>query len=98
MVQRAPELRNVELVHMHTDGPATYTLPEYSESFYCNNLFCGGNVRKAVNVCYLIAKESLIGELGRKSWICTCIFERSSFVVSKRNFTNRCCIDARLTT
>lgn len=49
LVERAPELRNVEIVHLHTEGPAPYAEPEVAESFFNNNLFVGANVRKAVN-------------------------------------------------
>ncbi len=48
MVARAPELRNVELVSLHTEGKAEYTQPEYAESFRINSFFVGGNVRKAI--------------------------------------------------
>jgi 4-hydroxybutyrate CoA-transferase len=50
MVNRAPELKNVEVIHLHTEGPAAYTQDKYKESFFNNNLFCGANVRKAVQV------------------------------------------------
>ncbi|MCG9894207.1 MAG: hypothetical protein MH204_01870 [Fimbriimonadaceae bacterium] len=48
MTDRAPELRNVEIVHLHTEGPAPYSAPEMAESFFVNNLFIGANVRQAV--------------------------------------------------
>ncbi|QCX39943.1 acetyl-CoA hydrolase/transferase family protein [Aureibaculum algae] len=48
MVARAPELRNVELVHLHTEGECGYVAPELSESFHTNAFFIGGNVRKMV--------------------------------------------------
>lgn len=48
MVDRASELRDVEIVHLHTEGDAPYSRPEYSESFFVNNLFIGANVRQAV--------------------------------------------------
>ncbi len=48
MVDRAPELRNVEIVHLHTEGEARYTLPEYKNSFFTNALFVGANTRKAL--------------------------------------------------
>ncbi len=48
MVARAPELRDVEIVHLHTEGRATYAQPEYAESFKVNAFFVGGNVRQAV--------------------------------------------------
>lgn len=40
---------NVELVHVHTEGPAKYSEQPYSESFNINSFFVGGNVRRAVN-------------------------------------------------
>ncbi|MDT8437359.1 MAG: acetyl-CoA hydrolase/transferase C-terminal domain-containing protein [Gemmatimonadota bacterium] len=49
MTARAPELRNVEVVHLHTEGPAPYAAPELHESFHVNSLFVGANVRKAIN-------------------------------------------------
>lgn len=48
MVDRASELRDVEIVHLHTEGEAKYALPEHRESFFVNNLFIGSNVRQAV--------------------------------------------------
>ncbi len=49
MTARASELRNVELVHLHTEGEAPYAKPEFKDSFFTNALFVGANVRKAVN-------------------------------------------------
>ena len=49
MTARAPELRNVELVHLHTEGPAPYAAPEMRQSFRVNALFVGANVREAIN-------------------------------------------------
>jgi acyl-CoA hydrolase len=49
MVERASELRNVEIVHIHTEGEAPYTKPEYADSFRVNAFFVGSNTRKAVN-------------------------------------------------
>lgn len=48
MVGRAPELRGVEIVHLHTEGEAPYVRPERAESFRTNALFIGANVRGAV--------------------------------------------------
>lgn len=48
MVKRAPELRDVEIVQLHTEGPAPYTDEKVKDSFRVNALFIGGNVRKAV--------------------------------------------------
>jgi len=49
MVARASELRAVEIVHLHTEGDASYTKPEYYDSFRLNNFFIGANVRQAVD-------------------------------------------------
>jgi acyl-CoA hydrolase len=48
LTARAPELRNVELVHLHTEGPAPYADPQYADNFRVNALFVGANVRQAV--------------------------------------------------
>jgi len=48
MSARAAELRGVEIVSMHTEGPAPYAEPGMEESFRANALFVGGNIRQAV--------------------------------------------------
>jgi 4-hydroxybutyrate CoA-transferase len=48
LVERAAELRDVEVVHMMTLGEAPYTRPEFQGHFRHNGLFLGGNVREAV--------------------------------------------------
>jgi 4-hydroxybutyrate CoA-transferase len=48
MTARAGELRVVEVVSLHTEGPAPYAAPEMAKSFRVNALFVGGNVRQAV--------------------------------------------------
>ncbi|NWJ45729.1 MAG: acetyl-CoA hydrolase/transferase family protein [Chloroflexi bacterium] len=50
MTDRAPELRNVEVIHLHTEGQAPYTAPELAESFQTNALFVAPNMRKAVDL------------------------------------------------
>ncbi|MCW9707299.1 acetyl-CoA hydrolase/transferase family protein [Fodinibius salsisoli] len=49
MTARAPELEDIEIIHLHTEGEAPYVKPEYSDTFRTNALFVGANVRKAVN-------------------------------------------------
>jgi len=49
MTARAPELKDVEIVHLHTEGPAPYAAPEMRQSFRVNALFVGANVRDAIN-------------------------------------------------
>lgn len=48
LTDRAGDLRDVEVVHIHTEGPAPYTAPEHSASFRTSAMFIGGNMRKAV--------------------------------------------------
>ncbi len=51
MTANAATLRNIEIVHLHTEGTAPYAAPEYAQSFRTNALFVGENVRAAVNAC-----------------------------------------------
>ena len=48
MVARAPELKKVEICHLHTEGECGYTDPELRESFHTSAFFIGGNVRNMV--------------------------------------------------
>jgi acetyl-CoA hydrolase len=48
LVNRAPELRGVDIIHVLTAGHAGYAAPEMGESFHVNSLFIGSNVRSAV--------------------------------------------------
>ncbi len=49
LMRRAPELYDVEIVHMMTMGCAPYVAPEMAGHFRHNAMFIGGNVRQAVN-------------------------------------------------
>src|SRR5579863_9474594 len=49
LMRRAPELRDVEIVHMMTMGCAPYVAPEMEGHFWHNAMFIGGNVREAIN-------------------------------------------------
>lgn len=49
MTARSDELRNVEIVHIHTEGDLPYCRPEYGESFHANTFFTGANMRTALN-------------------------------------------------
>lgn len=48
LVERAPDVRNVEITHILTFADAPYVQPELSESFRHNALFIGPSVRAAV--------------------------------------------------
>jgi acyl-CoA hydrolase len=49
LMRRAPELYDVEIVHMMTMGCAPYVAPEMAGHFRHNAMFIGGNVRQAIN-------------------------------------------------
>jgi acyl-CoA hydrolase len=49
LVARAPELRDVSMVHLHTEGPGPHLQPELAASFRHRALFIGPNARAAVN-------------------------------------------------
>jgi 4-hydroxybutyrate CoA-transferase len=48
LVERAPQLRDVEILHMLTAGDDPTASPECAEAFRHNALFIGPNVRRAV--------------------------------------------------
>lgn len=48
LVARAGELRDVEMIHLHTEGTPIWADPAYAESFRVANLFVGASMRKAV--------------------------------------------------
>jgi acyl-CoA hydrolase len=45
LTERASELKNVEICHLHTEGDAPYANPELKDSFHVNSFFIGKNVR-----------------------------------------------------
>lgn len=49
MTARASELKNVQIVSIHTEGEAPYAADEYADSFIINTFFVGKNIRDAVN-------------------------------------------------
>jgi acyl-CoA hydrolase len=49
LVERARSLENVEIVHMHANGPAPHVAPEMEGHIRHRALFIGPNVREAVN-------------------------------------------------
>ncbi|MCP4439791.1 MAG: acetyl-CoA hydrolase/transferase family protein [Aureispira sp.] len=48
LTNRADELKDVKIYHLHTEGIAPYAAPQYAKSFEINALFIGNNVRKAI--------------------------------------------------
>ena len=49
LVERAPELHDVSMVHLHTEGPGPHLAPEMASHFRHRALFIGPNARQAVN-------------------------------------------------
>jgi len=45
LTERAEELKNVEICHLHTEGKALYADVKYKNSFRINSFFIGANVR-----------------------------------------------------
>ncbi len=48
LARRAGQIHDVEVVHIHTEGPDPFVVGDASESFRVNSLFTGSNLRKAV--------------------------------------------------
>jgi acyl-CoA hydrolase len=49
MIARSDELRDVELVHIHTEGNLPYCHSQYGRSFHANTFFTGANMRASLN-------------------------------------------------
>ena len=49
---RAGELKDVHIHHLHTEGPAPYSEPEFEGVFQLDSFFVGGNVRKTAQAGY----------------------------------------------
>lgn len=70
LTERADELRNVEICHLHIEGEARYANPDLAESFHVNSFFIGSNVRhtlKAGNGSYTPVFLSELPHLFRKN-------------------------------
>jgi 4-hydroxybutyrate CoA-transferase len=69
LVARAPELKNVEIVHMVAMGPAKYAQPGMEGSFRHNSLFVGATTRKAVSEGRALHTPCFFSEIPRLfSW------------------------------
>jgi 4-hydroxybutyrate CoA-transferase len=49
LIEQADRLRDVELIHVHTEGAADYANAAFNESFLVTNLFVGSNMRSKMN-------------------------------------------------
>jgi 4-hydroxybutyrate CoA-transferase len=67
LLAEAPRLKDVELLHLHTEGEARYAQREFRESFRVTNLFVGKNTRPYIDFdrvdylpCFLSEMPGLI--------------------------------------
>lgn len=65
MVERAPELTDVTILHILTLGKADYASRQYAKSFRVHALFIGPNVREAVNEGRAEYMPVFLGEIPR---------------------------------
>lgn len=73
LLEEAPRLRNVELLHLHTEGDAAYAKPEFKDSFRVTNFFVGSNIRPYLDYervdylpCFLSEMPELIRSGAKK--------------------------------
>lgn len=52
MTERHSELRDVNIYHLHTEGPAPYVHPDFKDSFNTRAFFVASNVRNAIKEGY----------------------------------------------
>ena len=48
LTNRSRELKDIDIYHLHTEGPAPYVDAEFAESFRTHAFFVGSNIRKAI--------------------------------------------------
>jgi 4-hydroxybutyrate CoA-transferase len=65
LINRAPDLRNVELMHLHTLGDAAYAQPAFAASFRVANLFLGENMRPLFDLDRIDYLPCFLSELPR---------------------------------
>ncbi|SRX75783.1 acetyl-CoA hydrolase/transferase family protein [Aequorivita antarctica] len=52
LCERYRELKNVEIIQIHTHGEAKYTMEPFTDAFHLSSCFVGENVRKGVNTSF----------------------------------------------
>ena len=72
-VEEAHRLKNVELIHLHTEAEARYAREEYKDNFRITNLFVGKNIRPFLDYdrvdylpCFLSEMPSLFRSGAKK--------------------------------
>lgn len=90
LVQRAGELKNITIYHMHTEGTAEYANPKFKGIFQVKNLFVGSNIRPFLDFdrvdyvpCFLSEMPKLFNEGHIKidyAFIQTSVPDKNGFV------------------
>lgn len=65
LVSRAPELKNIELIHLHTLGEAPYAQKQFAGSFRVTSLFVGENLRRSFDFDRVDYLPCFLSELPR---------------------------------
>jgi len=52
LISRSDELEDLDIVHLHTEGKASYVQEVFSKKFHLNSCFVAGNVRTAISQGY----------------------------------------------
>lgn len=63
LVLQGPRLKSAALVHLHTEGPALYTEPQYKNYFRVINLFVGANIRKHLDYDHIDYLPCFLSEI-----------------------------------
>ncbi len=65
MVAQAELFEGLEILHLHTEGPAAYAKPQYADNFRVMNLFVGHNVRSSVDYDHVDYVPVFLSEVPR---------------------------------
>ncbi len=63
LIRQSDRLLNVEIIHMHTEGPATYGQAEFHQHFKVAQLFVGHNLRKYLDYKFVDYIPSFLSEM-----------------------------------
>src|SRR5690606_9941388 len=65
LVERYKELKNVDIVQIHTHGEAKYLEEPYTEAFHLSSFFVGDNTRRGANSLAGDYVPVFLSEIGR---------------------------------
>ncbi|HAG91265.1 MAG TPA: 4-hydroxybutyrate CoA-transferase [Bdellovibrionales bacterium] len=63
LVLQANQKSDLTMIHLHTEGPAEYAQPQYSNTFRVINLFVGSNVRKQMDYKHIDYLPCFLSEI-----------------------------------